>query len=56
MINSFGKIIKELTNAINLIEKELEELLPKKAQQLTVFTGISTLTAAIIYAEKKARA
>jgi len=55
IISSFGKIINELTTTINLIEKEIEELLPQKAQKLTQFTGISTLTAAIIYTETKGK-
>lgn len=55
IIGSFGKIINELTNSINLIEKEIEKLLPQKAQKLTKFTGISTLTAAIIYTETKGK-
>lgn len=55
IVSSFGKIINELTNSINLIEKEIEELLPQKAQKLTNFTGISTLTAAIIYTETKGK-
>jgi len=55
IINSFGRIIDEFTIAIKLIEKEIEALLPKKAQRLTEFTGISTLNAAIIYAETKGK-
>jgi len=53
VIKSFGKVISELTNSINLLEKEIEELIPEKAQNLTALTGISTLSAAIIYAETK---
>ena len=53
VINSFGKVINELTNSINLLEKEIEGLIPKEAQNLTRLTGISTLSAAIIYAEIK---
>lgn len=55
IVSSFGKIINELTNSINLIEKEIEKLLPQKAHKLTRFTGISTLTAAIIYTETKGK-
>ena len=55
IVSSFGRIISELTTSINLIEKELEELLPEKAQKLTGITGISTLTAAVIYTETKGK-
>lgn len=55
LVSSFGKIINELTNSIKLLEKEIEELLPEKAQELTKFTGISTLTAAVIYTETKGK-
>jgi transposase len=55
IISSFGRIICELTNSMDLIEKEIEELLPEKAQTLTQLTGISTLTAAIIYTETKGK-
>ena len=55
IVSSFGKIINELTNSIILIENEIKELLPEKAQNLTKFTGISTLTAAIIYTETKGK-
>jgi transposase len=53
VISSFGKVINELTNSINLLEKEIEDLMPKEAQKLTELTGISTLSAAIIYTETK---
>ena len=55
LVSSFGKIINELTKSIKLIEKEIEELLPEKAEKLTKLTGISTLTAAIIYTETKGK-
>lgn len=56
LISSFGKIINELTKSIKLFEKEIEELIPPKAQELTQFTGVSTLTAAVIYTETKGKA
>ena len=40
---------------MKLIEKEIEVLLPQRAQELTQFTGISTLNAAIIYTETKGK-
>lgn len=55
LVSSFGKIINELTNSIKIFEKEIVELLPKKAEQLTQITGISTLTAAVIYTEMKGK-
>ena len=55
IVSSFGKIINELTNSIKLIEKEIEKLLPEKVQELTQFTGISTLNAATIYTETKGK-
>lgn len=55
LVRSFGKIIQELTNAMKIIEKEIEEIMPQKVEKLTQITGISTLTAAEIYTETKGK-
>ncbi|MBQ8459018.1 transposase, partial [bacterium] len=55
IIRNYGKIIEELSNSITEIEKEIDELLPKKVLKLTEICGIEKLTAAIIYTETKGR-
>lgn len=55
IVSSFGRLIGELVNSMKLIEKEIEELIPEKAEKLTTLTGISTLTAAVIYTETKGK-
>lgn len=48
-----GKILKELNEGIKELEQEIETMLPQKGKELTTITGISTLTAAVIYTELK---
>ncbi len=50
-----GRILRELSFAIKQLEIEIQDMLPEKAKKLTKITGISTITAAIIYAELKGK-
>lgn len=54
-ISALGEILQKINNAIKLLEKEIETILPEEAKKLTEITGIQTLTAGIIYAELKGK-
>ena len=50
-----GELLKTLSEIIEKIEKEIEELTPERAKRLTQLTGISTLRACTIYAMTKGK-
>ena len=55
IIKNYGKALRDFTQAINELEREIEKSLPEKAQKLKQLTGIADLTAAIIYTETKGK-
>lgn len=55
IIRNFGMLIENLNSSINELEKEIDNLLPKKVLKLTKICGIEKLTAAKIYTETKGR-
>jgi len=54
-MNYAGELLKTISEIIEKIEKEIEELTPEKAKELTKLTGISTLRACKIYAITKGK-
>ena len=54
-MNYAGEMLNTLNNVIEKIEKEIEELTPSKAKNLTQIKGISTLRASQIYARTKGK-
>lgn len=55
IISEFGRIIEKLNQTISVLDKEIDELLPKKVLDLTKICGISKLSAAILYTETKGK-
>jgi len=55
IIRNFASILNALNASIKEFEREIEGLLPEKAQKLTQFKGIKTITAATIYTETKGK-
>lgn len=55
VIRNYGKVLKDLTQAINELEREIKKSLPEKARKLIQFKGVKDLTAAIIYTETKGK-
>jgi len=55
IISHYGKALRDFTQAINEIEKDIEKSLPEKSQKLKQIKGIGTLTAAILYTETKGK-
>ena len=54
-IQQFGKLLQSLNETIKILDNEIEKLMPEQAKKLTSITGISTLTAGIIYTELKGK-
>jgi len=50
-----AKILNELNIALKILDQEIEENLPEKAQKLKELKGISDLVAATIYTETKGK-
>ena len=55
IIKHYGKTLKDFTQAINELEREIEKSLPEKARNLKQLKGIGNQIAAIIYAETKGK-
>lgn len=59
IINHYGKVLKDFTEAIKSLEKEIGKSLPEKAERLMGkkggLKGIAEITAAIIYVETKGK-
>jgi len=55
IIKHYGKALRDFTQAINELEREIEKNLPEKIKKLKQLTGISDLSAAIIYTETKGK-
>lgn len=55
IVRNFAEVLLKLSESIKVLEKEIEQLLPKKAFELTKLTGVSTIRAAIIYTELKGK-
>jgi transposase len=55
IIKNYGKALRDFTQAINELEKEIEKSLPEKCQKLKQLKGVGDLTAAIIYTETKGK-
>jgi transposase len=55
IIKTQGKILKEVLDGINVIEKEIEKETPQKAKKLMELKGISYITASTIYTETKGK-
>lgn len=55
LVSGLGKTLSDQINLIEILEKEIELLLPEKAIKLTQIAGIATIRAAIIYTETKGK-
>jgi transposase len=55
IIKHYGKALKDFTQAINELERDIKKSLPEKAQKLKQLKGIGDLTSAVIYAETKGK-
>lgn len=55
IVKKLGEIIEKLNNTIAELEKEINNLLPEEALNLTKICGIEKITAAKIYTETKGR-
>lgn len=55
IIRNYGKALRDFTQAINELEKEIEKNLPKKAKKLNQIKGVGSLTAAVLYTETKGK-
>lgn len=55
IISAYGRSLLTFNESIKQFDKEIERILPKKAQNLKELKGISNLTAAVIFTETKGK-